>query len=371
MMRGLSFFLAISLIGAGYIPLLAGATAADPATPSPRSLEIKEVMRLTDESGAFTFNELRSIKGSPWGDFIVSGKDQLLHFNAQGQFQRNLLKLGEGPGEIKYLGGYDFDGSQIVIGSLMPAKLAIMNQSGHFEHELKIDGLKPFSIYFLSHGGKHYFLESNLDFQAMKTGENKRENQIIQVDSHGKLSRSELIFETREALIKNTTKDGTTISVNNITRLLRSFDGQKYLYISHEGRYGIVQIDLAAQKICKTFRRNYEPVKYRTPKIEDETDKKLEEIANYEFFNDIWALRCHGQDLLVVTSLIDAQKGVLIDRFNASGTLIESFFLKIPGIERPEDLERKALYFEGDFFWTTDIDEEDNPMVIKYRVDWK
>jgi hypothetical protein len=55
---------------------------------------LKEVFRVTDESGEFYFQYPRKIKEAPDGTFFVLDKEQLLQFDKMGKFIRILFKFG-------------------------------------------------------------------------------------------------------------------------------------------------------------------------------------------------------------------------------------------------------------------------------------
>jgi len=102
-------------------------------------------------------------------------------------------------------------------------------------------------------------------------------------------------------------------------------------------------------------------------KRELENNGSVKELR--EFYNDIYAIRIYDGKLLVFTSNMDKEKRVLVDVFSTAGTFKDRFYLKIPQVERPDDLHRKPMCFEKGYFWTTDMDEDDNPIVIKYKME--
>lgn len=360
----------LRIVCAGLLCFFITGEVAAAGKNSVREVQLREVMRITDESGDFAFNQPREIQCDESGDIYVRGKNQLLRFDSQGHFKGNLLKLGEGPGEVKYIGGFGFDGSKMLIAGMGPVKIISLNTARRFEHEIKLVTLKPYSPYLFSHDGRYFFSENNINFSTLKTGINKRVHTLVMADRQGKVERTDLEFDTLDALIKKTSKEGTIVMMNEITRLLKTFDGGKFLYVSHKARYGIDQVDLTTMKVVNRFTREYTPIEYQPQKLKDPEDNEIERIADQKFFNDIQSLRCLGTDLLVLTSRIDPKRGVQVDRFNSNGTLLYSFYLKIPGVNRPEDLQRKALYFSGEHFWTSFLDDDDNPVVVKYLLDW-
>ncbi len=92
-------------------------------------------------------------------------------------------------------------------------------------------------------------------------------------------------------------------------------------------------------------------------------------MKNRKYYNDIYALKIYNGKLLVFTSTMDKDNRVLVDVLNSNGEYIDKFYIKIPQVERPDDLPRKPMCFHKGFFWTTSMDEDDNPFIIKYKID--
>jgi hypothetical protein len=60
-----------------------------------------EVLAITDEGTSdFYFYMPRDPKVAPDGSLLISDKDQILLFGADGRFRRNFFKKGQGPGRI-------------------------------------------------------------------------------------------------------------------------------------------------------------------------------------------------------------------------------------------------------------------------------
>ncbi|MGB8959590.1 MAG: 6-bladed beta-propeller, partial [Candidatus Aminicenantales bacterium] len=56
--------------------------------------------RITDETGKFLFVQPFAVFTGHDGSVYVQESKQLLKFDAQGRFVKNLLKRGQGPGEL-------------------------------------------------------------------------------------------------------------------------------------------------------------------------------------------------------------------------------------------------------------------------------
>src|SRR4030042_2628167 len=71
-----------------------------PAPNAGRVVPLKEVARITDEKGKFFFVQPLAVFTGHDGSVYVQEYKQLLKFDAQGRFVKNLLKRGQGPGEL-------------------------------------------------------------------------------------------------------------------------------------------------------------------------------------------------------------------------------------------------------------------------------
>jgi hypothetical protein len=336
-----------------------------------RTLTMTEVLRLSDQEGVYTLVDPNGLTMISSGAFYIQGDEQLLFFDATGQYKGNIMKKGEGPGELKQVGGIDHDGDTLIIGSMMPVKLMRFDKDGTFRDEIKIDGLKPFANYILTHGAHHYFWDDDQDLRTSKAGLNKNLRFLMKADAQGKAVRTALSFETIDVVIKRTIDGRNMIMSNEVVPLLHAHDKSGLLYVSHGERYRISQIDLASHRIVKEIKRPYVPQAYKSTNPTNSIAQEMERSASQKWFCDLAALRCRGKELIVLTSEFDEKKGLLVDRFNPQGQLIETVYLPIPGVKRPEDLKGKLLFFDRDCFWTSSLDDEENPVVIKFQVDWK
>ncbi len=103
---------ALRAVAAALVLLAAAATASfafpqvienpmnPPAPNAGRVVSLKEVARITDEKGKFFFVQPFAVFTGNDGSVYVQEFNQLLKFDAKGKFVKNMLKRGEGPGEL-------------------------------------------------------------------------------------------------------------------------------------------------------------------------------------------------------------------------------------------------------------------------------
>lgn len=334
-----------------------------------RSIKLTEVQRITDYEDDFVFRKVRGIKIAEDGSIFVRGRDQLLEFTPQGKYVRNFIKKGEGPGEVKYFSNFAITDKSIIVGGLMPVKVIKFSPEGELKNEFTIQGLSTFATLIENLRSKSYFVSGESFINKQKTGIIPRENNLYYVNKTGNVVNMNLSFNTKDLLVKRTSKDGVIVSMDELTVLLWAFDKRGLLYISHTERYLISLIDLKSQKVIRKFHRAYKPVDYVKRKYTKKEEIELYSLDNRKSYNDIYKLIVYKENLFVFTSTMNEKKETLIDVFDSTGKYVDKFFIKIPGVKRPDDLIRKPILFHDGFFWTIDVDEDDAPYVLKYKID--
>ncbi len=335
-----------------------------------RDLELTKVMEITDGQEGCFFKKPQFIKIATNGDLFVYDNNHLYQFDSKGKFIRDLIVKGEGPGELKYFSNFLLTDKTIVIGGVMPTKIIIKNISdGSLISDLKLSKTKTFSSLLKTINDNFYFTYPDIDFQKMKTGIQNKINKFILADLKGVIKEQKLSFKTKDTLIKNVSKNGVSISMNTITQLLSCFTSDNTLYLSHTERYMIKQVDLLNQKVIRKFKRVYKPVTYiKQKKDKDSKYKDPNSLYNRKYFNDILLLRTYKDKILVFTSTIDSNRGILIDVYNKNGDYIDRFYLNLPGLDRHEKLSRRSVLFKDGYLWTSFMDEDDNPVIAKYKI---
>jgi|GEM_PF-2421850 len=334
-----------------------------------RSLQLTEVMRITDYEDDFVFKRIRGIKVAEDGSIFIRGNIQILKFTPEGNYVKNLTKRGEGPGEIKYLSDFILSKDTLLIGSIMPVKLVNFYQTGELKSEKTIQGLSTFASLFEHLRGRSYFVSGDLALSKQKTGVIRRVNDLSYIDQSGKVIKMNLSFDTKDLMIKKSSKNGIMVNIDELTRFLRVSDKNKYLFVSHKERYHVNQIDLETGKIVREFTRNYKPVTYKKITYTKKEDIELYKLYDRKYYNDIYKLTVYKNNLLIFTSTMNKKGEILIDVFNNEGKYIDNYFVKIAGVKRPDDLIRKPVLFHNGYIWTTGTDEDDVPYAVKFKIE--
>src|SRR5512138_3864465 len=136
-LRGL--FGALLLLSAPGLAQIVENPAKPKAANAGRVITPQLVATISDEgTGDFYFSWPRELAAGPDGGLLLTDDAQVLLFDANGKFVRNLFKKGQGPGETEWPGTAFFIGTNIVVYSGSPKKLAVHDRSGNFERDLAL-----------------------------------------------------------------------------------------------------------------------------------------------------------------------------------------------------------------------------------------
>jgi len=222
-----------------------------------RILKLKEELRITDEDDRFYFKMPRSLKTAHDGTMFVVDYRKLLKFTKEGQFQKNLCRKGQGPGEIlSEFVGFDIGEDEIYVVDYMSSKLVIIDFEGNLKDELKSDN--GFGGAFLGKTSRgFYFVKSHWPHERKTSRFYDLRNVVCLVSEDGKNVEEVYEFFNKMFLIASSEGGG------GMQWDLSHFAfGEKHLYINPQREYFILLLDLESHNFIKTFRREYQRVKY-------------------------------------------------------------------------------------------------------------
>jgi hypothetical protein len=93
---------------------------------------------------------------------------------------------------------------------------------------------------------------------------------------------------------------------------------------------------------------------YRAPRLEN--------------FNDIQSIHFSAGKLWVFTSTVDGKRGVLVDRWDTMGKLVDQFFLKFKNFDTHYRLKQDEMYLTKEYLYVIEMDKEENRQIVKYRL---
>lgn len=353
------------------IIILMGATAVGRAQvienpknpPSPnagRVIALKEVARITDEKGKFFFVEPLAVFTGRDGSVYVQEYKQLLKFDPQGRFVKNLLKRGAGPGELNdNLTNVLILEKEIVLWSSNNLKLIRVNLDGR----LIEDKTSPVPMGDLlgTIGGRFYFLKAEWG-ERPKTrisGIFENDYRLVIFNERGETVPTPFLMPGTATLFFRT----GSVSSSTISRPMPLAADDRSVFLFHSPDYLIKLLDLEKGEVVRSFRRDYDRVKYAaktTPGYPAELVPK--------FHNDLGRLLWRNDRLWAVTSTFDPKKGVLVDVFSREGRYLDNFYLPLFKIRRNNPQIYAPMAIFGNFLYVLEADEDDLISLIKYEI---
>lgn len=344
-----------------------------------RIVKLTEAFRISDTGGDFFLKKPTKIRVAPDGSIYVMDYSQtaIVKFNARGEFLTRMVNKGEGPGELANLYGFWLGNNEIIAAGFMPVKVIDMDLKGKLIKEFRVNGTEYFFNFMGRFGGKYYFY-----IDPLERGEGLKITQIrlVSADEKGVITKTGLTFpvkrvlhstqRTEKSAISGKTHLFVNIETAHITRFNYTLTADNYMYLTTDERYLIYQYDFEKDRVVKKFRRQYIPVSY-TPNPNDEfvNSPEFKALYKWEHYADVQRLLADGVRVWALTSTVDKTRGILVDVFDARGTYIDRFYLQIPTLEYPDDKVVEHLYYYNGFLYTIEPDDEDNPNIVKYKVE--
>jgi outer membrane protein assembly factor BamB len=322
-----------------------------PAKNAGRVLELKEVWRITDESGQFYFKYPYQLQIAGDGSIFLVDEGEFLHFRPDGNFIKNLFKKGEGPGEISSSFTYFIRGDELVIRDSMKRKVWSTDHDGNFKRGIEIPD-SGYSSFIGIRNNDFVFAKTVFPPPAERTGKLMEiPHQIFLTPMDGKNERWIHTFHSTEFMSARAGRSWTpTIAV-------LSPDG-KYLVGSYNTQYTIRVVDIDQGKLVLTFNRKYQRIKHPI----DDFERKFNEQTGapaMEFNPDVIGIKLVEDKIWVRTSTTDPKKGDLWDVFSMDGKFLDSVFLG-PG--------RTLLRVEPEHIFVTEKAADETLVLVKYRM---
>ena len=350
-----------------------GAAEASPAQvvenpkspPGPnagRVVPLKEVARITDEKGKFLFVQPFNVLAGSDGSVYVQEYKQLLKFDAQGRFVKNLLRRGQGPGELDdNLTDVAVRDKDIILWSSNNYKLIRIDLDGRLIEDRRL--VKGFLGEMLGmSAGKGFFL--SWDIEAVKarprvSGIFENPRRLVIVPDQGDPVPTPVLMPTTEAI--HFRSGG--VSMSTISRAMPAAAGDRSVFVFHSPEYLIKLLDLESGRVVRSFRREYDRVRYE---VKAPPGYPAELVPKYH--NDLCRLLWRGDRLWAVTSTFDPAKGILVDVFDLEGRYLDNFYLPLFKIRRNNPQYYAPMAVHGDFLYLLEADEDDLISLIKYEI---
>jgi hypothetical protein len=342
--------------------LLAQQRIENPAKPqnpnAGRTLKLEEVLKITDESGDFFFQSPRDIKVAPDGSLFISDRESLVRLDEDGNFINDYYKKGQGPGELNSLRAFVIEDDVIIIYSGNPNKLVWFKFSGELIQDKKIFDVPGFLRLVHHSNGLFYFIKYGIPNTEGKFDIVDIPQNLIAVDNEGQL-RGEIASFPTKVFASGSGTSGAMVNIEDVYSVPME---SRILLVSHTSEYLVKVFDLDAQSVVRSFTRKYKrirpPADWQSGRI-GTGDGKMHSPPRPDFLNDISGFFPYQGKLWIMTSTKDDKKGQLIDVFDAQGTFVDSFYLKIDG---------RLMGTHEDCLFVLKRNEDDLVYIVKYRV---
>ena len=319
----------------------------NPAAPLHRDpgriLKVEERLRIRDVGDRFFFKYPARPEIAPDGSIFLMDKDQLLRFSPEGAFLGNLVRPGQGPGEIQSLNRYVIEPDGIYAADGAVNKIVHMALNGRYLDERRLEDHfetitrswvvgslvnLPEVSGVLADAKYSFFCTSRSDGSLRKT-----------YAFQGKFYRKPPVMMRWDFL--NWVPDAK----------------RDLLFVSLSRDYEIKLLDLNQGRIVRTFRRDYPKVAFVPPENMKAVFEKVG-TPRPDHERDVLELFLPGETLWVLTSTVDADKGQLFDIFNADGDYLDSFFVRVKG---------SILGIRGNTLVVKETAEDGTISVVLYR----
>ena len=300
----------------------------------------------------------------PDGTIFVQDGLALYEFTSDGRFKKNLVKTGQGPGEITTeITDFLINDKSVLWFSAPSNKLVKADYEGKLFGERTFD--KKIFYRLLAFYGQKYFM---LDFkrknpdQAINLLEN--DNNLFLVNEDGNFDPTSCAFATQTSRqIRDFGGGRTAASMTIITRVSSSGQTGEYLYIIHTPEYLIKRLDLKKAEVTGIFRRSYPRVKYAK---KDPKDTR----AMPDYDNDVHRVLVHKDRVWALTSTYDPLKGILVDVFDSEGKYADNFRLPLLNIRTGDNFSQRyfPVVIRGDYLYAIEHDPDWSFSVAKYKI---
>ncbi len=363
--------------------VLAAHTAAasipgNSAPVSEKRVTFKKVLEFTDEGESFFFKYpdnpyQRGIQLDDEENIYILDSDRIFKFDRKGKFKKDLTVYGQGPGEVNRLENFMVLKDRVVIFNTYPSKIILKDKEGRFIKEFRLE--KELDKLLAFYEDRYYF--SNYEYPPAIGSSAKTidiNHYLFAASQDGRVDKIDnCVFPIKTFIARG----GGGTGAINLADLLWVNSRHGCCYISHTPEYAIYLLDLKRRGALIPFKREYErqePPEEVAKKLNRQAfgfDNKVYRRPAQKYLNDIQQLLVYKDKLWVVTSAVDAGKGVLVDEFSARGKYLANFYLKLS--ERVDALDYFFFYayIFADHLYTLERDDDDNPYLVKYRISIK
>lgn len=338
-----------------------------------------------DQNGSFIFKHPHNITTVDDGSFFLIDAGNVLKFNPDCSFSKTIVRRGQGPTEATHLNQLYRMADTLVVNTGFMAKLMAFDFDGSLKWEhtqknsIKIlidDMASSESTYqIIGHNQMgNLIVMTSLSNRKKKSDENLIQCNILSLSQENQWQKK-LMALSVDAYVVKTPLGYYSIPSYNVLTDFRPGN----IFFVNSLRYEIKVYDIKKNEITETWSRPYNPV--RIPVVDKEKytyggifmvnykgKAQQYKAPGRDSFRDIQRMFTVNGQLWVITSTVISGKGVLVDVFNNNGSLIDHFFLSFPPGLDMNLLYRINVAISGNHLYIRQLDEEENYIIVKYRL---
>lgn len=338
--------------------------AKPPAANAGRVVTVREEMRIEDTGKDFTFTSVWDIKVAADGTiFVKDGNQQVLQFDPGGKFIRNLMKKGQGPGELNSVDSIFLAERRSLLQGI-PPKILAFDFHGKLLEETNLASAGGRIRLLVGAGPTDFYLSRRGLFDpGQGTGWIDFPEEIVEISPKNNSVKVVGVFPIKSYIkVTSSGRGGVAGGMMFHSLIIVPFGESKFV-VNSTPEYEVTIFDAARIEVILRFRRVYERVvrKNAGRAFGSINGQPGPEIPKYR--SDIAALNVVDGRLWIQTSTVDAKKGVLFDIFDAEGRYVDCFYLKYSKKDIDPD-SFKRFFFANGFVYFSDT-TEDEFIVIK------
>jgi hypothetical protein len=315
-----------------------------------RILKLQEIWRINDDGGNYYFRFPKDLGVSADGSVFIADEDELLKFSSEGKYLKNLIKIGQGPGEVSSSFRFVISDEQIIIYDFMAAKVVRLNLNGEILSQTRIQTQRYSDFAGIVKGNFVFLKDMFPSPEDRKLGFQNMPVIIKLVTNDGKLEKDAGSIHKEIVVGKGITSwTGYRLALDGLNGLA---------YVSDTREYLISVLDVLSGQMKRLIKRKYASIAYKERGWEANF-YKTNQVPKIQNEIDIVSLFLKGKSLWVKTSTSSKEKGDLIDAFNDQGRFSDSFYLG-PG--------RTLFGIKGEEIYITEKSADDIIVLVKYKI---
>jgi hypothetical protein len=335
-----------------------------------RIVRLEMFVKITDESDDYYFRRPGNLKVDSNGNIYLMDSKQLLKFNPNGKFVRNMFKPGQGPGEATFIDNYLPTTEGLMFFNSYPAKMVWLDKNGQLIKEKRIQYNGNLSFLF-QHGKQLYFISKKFPLKGKDIETVDVTNRFMLFNTGGELVKNNLYSFTSRLFIARFSSGG--FATSELSQFHACMNDKNSFFFVNTHDYEINRFDMVKGAVTLSFKRPYTRVKVTADAgkhvIKDRIALKGKWVSPPlpEYFDDVLRIFKNKDKLWAVTSTVKDKK-ILVDVFDMTGKYVDNFYLELPtGIE-PYSIISVPMTISNDTLYIIEEESGKNYFIAAYKI---